>query len=882
MPFHRGREYRVTPAAPLLRKCNLRGLARMVLAVCLAGLLLPTGCSRKYYRNQADEEVYGLVKQSVVHNHSELVDYSIAVDPRSRLYDPTDPDRPPMPPDDPAAHELMHYVDGKKGYPHWHDHGDIPYVDSGNWKQYLPRENDDELVVDLPTAVQLARTHSREYQRELEDLYLSALDVTFERFRFDAQFFGGNDTFFTADGPVRAGGVASSTLVNDSPLGVRRLFTTGGQMTADIANSIVWQFSGNDTQVSTSLIDFTLIQPLLRAGGRARVMETLTLSERTLLSNIRQMEQYQLGFYNRIVTGEGPGPGPSRGGGFFGGSGFTGFTGVGGGGFGRVGGFASGAFSGGGGVTGGAGAGQAGGFLGILQTQQQIYNQTSNVSSLRSSREQLEAAYDAGRIDRFQVDLATQALYNAQSVLLQRQNQYETLLDAYKIELGLPPDLPLKVEDPLLDRFTLIDPAWTSTQDEVSESLAILRKPQQVPTREILASELEHATLLRSRVEQLQAELEADLQLLEENLPDRRAMLRRLASREEDSSDELEVMAFDEQALLDRAAQLERDHRGLRERFEGLWLRLERVQEAAEDGLPADRLRDELVSVYSELSGRILEFSLLQARARLDSVTLVPIDVDSGDAFQVARRNRRDLMNARAQLVNSWRLIEYNANALKSNLDLVFTGDLGTVGDEPLRFRDTNGRLRAGVEFDAPLTRLAERNQFRQAQIEYQQARRSFMETEDLIHRGIRANLRNLALNQVNFELRRAAVQIAINQVDLARLRLNEPPKPGVAAEFGATTALNLVNSLSDLLNVQNDFLSVWVNYEALRVNLDFQLGTMRLDSQGLWLDPGPISGTQVLQMAEYEEEETLDIPPPLPDTLEDPEPRELPAPDEE
>jgi hypothetical protein len=57
---------------------------------------------------------------------------------------------------------------------------------------------------------------------------------------------------------------------------------------------------------------------------------------------------------------------------------------------------------------------------------------------------------------------------------------------------------------------------------------------------------------------------------------------------------------------------------------------------------------------------------------------------------------------------------------------------------------------------------------------------------------------------------------------------------------------LNLVNSLSDLLNVQNDFLSVWVNYEALRIGLDFQLGTMELDSRGVWIDPGPILGDRL------------------------------------
>jgi hypothetical protein len=140
------------------------------------------------------------------------------------------------------------------------------------------------------------------------------------------------------------------------------------------------------------------------------------------------------------------------------------------------------------------------------------------------------------------------------------------------------------------------------------------------------------------------------------------------------------------------------------------------------------------------------------------------------------------------------------------------------------------------------------------------------MATEDRIHQGLRATLRTVELNQVNFELRRAAVQIAINQVDLARLRLNEPPRPGVVAEFGATTALNLVNSLSDLLNVQNDFLSVWVNYEASRIGLDFQLGTMQLDPRGMWIDPGPIRAN-----LQHEDDDSSIAPLPSPEVLEGP-----------
>ena len=50
-----------------------------------------------------------------------------------------------------------------------------------------------------------------------------------------------------------------------------------------------------------------------------------------------------------------------------------------------------------------------------------------------------------------------------------------------------------------------------------------------------------------------------------------------------------------------------------------------------------------------------------------------------------------------------------------------------------------------------------------------------------------------------------------------------------------------LVSALTDLLTAQNDFLSVWINQEALRRTLDFDMGTMQLDPSGSWIDPGPL-----------------------------------------
>jgi hypothetical protein len=93
----------------------------------------------------------------------------------------------------------------------------------------------------------------------------------------------------------------------------------------------------------------------------------------------------------------------------------------------------------------------------------------------------------------------------------------------------------------------------------------------------------------------------------------------------------------------------------------------------------------------------------------------------------------------------------------------------------------------------------------------------------------------------VNFELRRAAVHVAIARVEVTQLKLQEPPKPKETKQFGATTARDLLDALSELLRVQNEFLDVWLTYQVLRRTLDLDMGTMQLDPEGIWVDPGAI-----------------------------------------
>ena len=94
------------------------------------------------------------------------------------------------------------------------------------------------------------------------------------------------------------------------------------------------------------------------------------------------------------------------------------------------------------------------------------------------------------------------------------------------------------------------------------------------------------------------------------------------------------------------------------------------------------------------------------------------------------------------------------------------------------------------------------------------------------------------------FELRRAAVRTAISRVEQQRLELRRPPKPEEEMfALGATTARDTIDALDALLDAQNSLLNTWVQYEVLRMSLDFDLGTMQLDDRGMWIDPGPIEG---------------------------------------
>ena len=91
----------------------------------------------------------------------------------------------------------MHCADGKHGYPCWHGRGDASSVESPNGSPACrgPRTNGWRWTK-CEFTVELGLLNSREYQLELENLYLAALTLSLERFEFDTQWFLTNSTYY--------------------------------------------------------------------------------------------------------------------------------------------------------------------------------------------------------------------------------------------------------------------------------------------------------------------------------------------------------------------------------------------------------------------------------------------------------------------------------------------------------------------------------------------------------------------------------------------------------------------------------------------------------------------------------------------------------------
>lgn len=834
--------------------------------------MLP-GCSRMFWRTQADFDTYNLLMGKTRDPRWDLPRLTVQADPRSRFYDAYDPDQAPLPPDDPAAHEYMQRVHGMRQSSEWNEFGQLDSVENPQWLAYhhvepefaqanwerSPREERSGILersqrnvptireLTLAEAIELANLHSREYQSQIENVYLSALVLTFDQFRFQVRYLGlgGGEPSSTLTYANTPGG--NDALQFNNRFGISQLLPTGGQWVAEIANNTLWLFSGPNQTNSASVLSYSIVQPLMAGGGRKIALENLTLSEREVLYDVRTLARFRKIFFSDLVVN-----------------------------------------------------GNGGGYLGLLRQLQAIRNTTSNLEALvnqvrrlretnnelptvetleswpagvelppslarrlRYRPEQQELAW-AGPMSpevrdqllslsldqawqtairnlfsKAQAGVVTLDLAQLLTRLGQQQinlrNQENTFLDAvdsYKLELGLPTDFQITLDTSLLKQFELIDPRVMNLESQLidfKESLAQINEDE--PRMEQLRLAAEGLELLKQLIIQDGLEIvNEDFQRVADILPERMNVLADERDREATQRDYERNRIVYQTVVLDTFAELASQ--------------IQVIKQQASQDLPMGQ-RDDLLNRIDQVRERLLAVAqslrAVQAGLRSELISLTDFDMTQEECVQLALENRLDLMNERARVMDFRRQMEIAANRLEAVLNVVARGDVGTQpGNRPLDFRGDRSTFQFGLQFTAPLDMVQERNAYRTAQINYQRARRAYMELEDNIKLAVRNEWRALQRLRRNFETSRQNLRIAAIQLDSAIETFNQPVRSGTQPTGGGqqNLGLNLIQALDSVLQAQNNLIQIWVQYEQNRINIHRDMDIMQIDERGLWVDP--------------------------------------------
>ena len=181
---------------------------------------------------------------------------------------------------------------------------------------FLDNEADSEVdarIVSLNDALNLAFQHSKDFQTQKERLYLEALALTFDRYRYVPTFSaaaGGDYRWdsqdkFVQDMQALTGieniNTSESTFSNTS-LGARYLLKSGGAVALNLTNNFTRFLTGDISEIGAGALIGSFTQPLLRDFGSDIETEALLQAERDLLYRLRDFTRFRKNFAVRVAS----------------------------------------------------------------------------------------------------------------------------------------------------------------------------------------------------------------------------------------------------------------------------------------------------------------------------------------------------------------------------------------------------------------------------------------------------------------------------------------------------------------------------------------------------------------------------------------------------
>jgi len=286
-------------------------------------------------------------------------------------------------------------------------------------------------VLSLEQALDTAVKHSRVYQNSKEQLYLTALSLTLSRHQFAPLFSGSGQADYAVQTeqavdlvPDPANPGEYKTVLSDNlaeqqrvsgsgRVGVSWLIRDLGRISAAFTTDFLRYLSGDPRTVTSSQIGATFSRPLLRNAGYKADIENLTQSERDLLYQLRDFTRFRKDFSVQIASA----------------------------------------------------------YYGVVGNRDAARNAFLNLQSSRRSAERTRALAAEGRTTQSDLGRLEQQELSSESAWLNAVRIYQRALDDFKIQLGIPVETRLVLDDRELQQLQIRHPDF-KVDDAIQVALA--------------------------------------------------------------------------------------------------------------------------------------------------------------------------------------------------------------------------------------------------------------------------------------------------------------------------------------------------------------------------------------------------------------------------
>lgn len=280
----------------------------------------------------------------------------------------------------------------------------------------FPNINGNVLKLTLVDALQVAARNSRDYQTRKENIFIDALALDLQRDFFRFRFSGGADATLSTD--LSNGHPVTGVAVSPDA-GVSKQFQNGAVISNRLTLDLVKLLSLDESAAMGILGDATLSVPLMRGSGKWIVGEPLTQAERNVIYDLLEFEQYKRQFAVSIASQ----------------------------------------------------------YLRVLQQYDQVANAKDSLDRAVADALRSRRLAQAGELPPNQLDQAIQQELSFRERWISAQQSFGDSINAFKIQLGLPPDALVELDREELQRLRQLTAPILERSSEVARRLAPTTKP---------------------------------------------------------------------------------------------------------------------------------------------------------------------------------------------------------------------------------------------------------------------------------------------------------------------------------------------------------------------------------------------------------------------